>query len=218
MADQLQRFPGVRAWLAAAVLVAMAAFGLTACGGKHQSTATNTATAATASPKPQVTLPMWSPDKRTGIAEIDAVIAAVTSGQAGPLLGLVKYEKVACSTNPPGPKCGADQPEGTEVDALQVTDCVGHMLGKTDVQSFAAKMVPANLYAVFRDTSGYRQVIFDRETGQGVVTRVTLDNDGAVIGLAVSCEEAGADRLAMLTEARIAYQYAPDRFILPPPK
>jgi hypothetical protein len=82
---------------------------------------------------------------------------------------------------------------------------------------------PSNRFSSNRysRTTGYAPDVEPRQayrTGQGVVTRVTLDNDGAVIGLAVSCEEAGADRLAMLTEARIAYQYAPDRFILPPPK
>lgn len=76
-------------------------------------------------------------------------------------------------------------------------------------------------YVVFRDTSGMRQLIFDRETDGGMVSRVTLTDDGQIIALAVSCISGKAGdpgRFDMLKEAQIIYPYAIDRFILAPPK
>jgi hypothetical protein len=171
--------------------------------------------------EPQVTLPHWNPEKRTGIEEIDTIIAAVTAGQSAPLLGRIKYEMAACGPSKPDPACMGDEPPGTQVEALRVSDCAEYMLRKSDVPAFAGKVVPGNVYVVFKDTSGYRQILFDREAGGGFVSRVTLDDSGAIVGLAVSCEsgnEGEPGRFDMLTEAQTIYPYALDRFILPPPK
>lgn len=212
--------------------LALLAISLAGCTSGSQSDRTPGATASTpaatssqsAAPtgQAQVTLPQWDSEKRTGVEDIDSVIAAVTSGQSAPLLALANYEMVGCG--PAGslnPACQSDEPSGTEVEALHVSDCADRLLRKSDVPAFAAKVVPGNVYAVFRDTSGNRQLIFDRETDGGFVSRVTLDDSGAIVGLAVSCEsgvEGEPGRFDMLKAAQTIYPYAPDRFILPPPK
>jgi hypothetical protein len=213
--------------LLATTAALLAACALVACSGSHdQPSATASpsevaGTQTTATPA-NVTLPQHAPDTRTGVADVDAVIAAMTSGDGAALAGRVRYEENSCGPARPSPACPDGDAPGTLVDSVSVQECSQYYVGKEDLPAFVAdRVAPGNPYAVYRDTTGLRQLIFDRDTDGGIVSRITLADDGQIVGLAVSCisgKEHEPRRLDMLNEALTIYPYAPDRFILPPPK
>ena len=70
---------------------------------------------------------------RTGIADIDAVLAAVESGDPQQLRDLIRFTTVAC-TKADGlggpPKCQSDEAEGMLVEVLPFLGPEGHFLRK----------------------------------------------------------------------------------------
>ena len=76
---------------------------------------------------------------RTGIADIDAVIAAVESGDPQQLRDLFRFTSIAC-TNADGlggpPKCREGEAEGTLVDVLPFLGSEGSFLHKENISNF----------------------------------------------------------------------------------
>lgn len=57
-----------------------------------------------------------------GVAMVDAVIDAVTSGDSAAITNLISYIQVPCTNSRPGPSCGNLAP-GTPVDAVEFAAC-----------------------------------------------------------------------------------------------
>jgi hypothetical protein len=153
-------------------VVVAAAFA--ACGGSDASPPATapvaTQTSAAASPTPAVTTAptqvAGTPDvgsptpssRPSGIADVDAAIDAVLSGDAAGLARLVEYRPVACVVNPQGlgapPNCIGDETNGTPVDVLAVAQCEGgYTRPPADLQPFITG--GEQLYAVYDDGDSF---------------------------------------------------------------
>jgi len=91
---------------------------------------------------------------RTGIAEVDAVLAAVESGDPQALRDLVHFTTVACTTaeglgGPP--KCREGEAGGTLVTVLPFLGPEGSFLDESELSSFPGVNV-IGLYAVYSVT------------------------------------------------------------------
>lgn len=88
---------------------------------------------------------------RTGIADVDVVLAAVESGDPQQLRDLIRFTAVAC-TRADGlggpPKCQEDEAEGTLVEVLPFLGPEGHFLRKADMSDFPGISV-IGLYAIY---------------------------------------------------------------------
>ncbi|HNN13410.1 MAG TPA: hypothetical protein PKL78_07625 [Anaerolineales bacterium] len=118
------------------------------------------ATERPGSSAPAATLPAneapESPDyyplsTRTGIADVDAVLAAVESGNAQTLRDLVRFTTVGC-TNAEGmggpPKCGEGEAEGTLVTGLPLIGPEGSFMRESDLANLTF-MEALGIYAVY---------------------------------------------------------------------
>lgn len=88
---------------------------------------------------------------RTGIADVDAVLAAVESGDPQALRDLVRFTTVGC-TNAEGlggpPKCREGETEGTLVNVLPFLGPEGHFMYESELSKFPGVDV-LGLYAVY---------------------------------------------------------------------
>jgi len=89
---------------------------------------------------------------RTGIEDVDAVIAAVESGDPQQLHELFRFTSIAC-TNAEGlggpPKCRGGEAEGTLVDVLPFLGPEGSFLHKENMSSFPGVNV-IGVYAAYK--------------------------------------------------------------------
>ena len=103
---------------------------------------------------------------RTGIADIDAVIAAVESGDPQQVRDLFQFISVAC-TNADGlggpPKCREGEAEETLVDVLPFLGSEGSFLHKENISNFPGVNV-VGVYAAYKVS---RRLIPKRHTRQG---------------------------------------------------
>jgi len=98
------------------------------------------------------TSPKYYPlSTRTGIADVDAVLAAVETGDAQALRDLVHFTTVGC-TNADGlggpPKCREGEAEDTLVNVLPFLGPEGHFLHESELSSFSGVDV-LGIYAVY---------------------------------------------------------------------
>ena len=88
---------------------------------------------------------------RTGIADVDEVLAAVESGDAQALRDLIRFTTVGC-TNADGlggpPKCREGEAEGTPVHVLPFLGPEGSFMHQADLASFQPMEV-LGIYAVY---------------------------------------------------------------------
>ena len=100
---------------------------------------------------------------RTGIAEVDAVLAAVESGDAQSLRDLVRFTSLAC-TKADGmggpPKCREGEAEGTLVNVLPFLGPEGSFMHESDLSNFIP-MQALGIYAVYSvSDSAYAEEAF----------------------------------------------------------
>ena len=92
--------------------------------------------------------------RRTGIAEIDAILDAVESGEPDRILALVRLTPIPCE--PPTSVrglviCDPDQEEGSPVDVIPVSLCEESAQGRDDLDFYLRTyMVDPALYGVYR--------------------------------------------------------------------
>ena len=91
------------------------------------------------------------PEGRTGIAELDAIIAAVLEGGAAELASLVDYTESKCTLaeglgGPP--KCLPGEQEGTVVEVLPFLGPEGSFIRKADISTWQGIDV-SDLHAVY---------------------------------------------------------------------
>lgn len=91
-------------------------------------------------------------DTRTGIPEVDNVLAAVASGNPRELVGLVNFTTAPC-TNAEGlggpPKCTEGEAEGTELEVLPFIGSEGGFIRQNEIGNWPGIDATA-LYAVYR--------------------------------------------------------------------
>lgn len=121
--------------------------------------------AATVTPAPTptpVSTPVGHPTgTRTGVPEVDAVLDAVTSGEADRVDGLLEWYAVRCEANPiglgsPTPKCPDGTAEGTPVEIFPNGSCPsfrGATRDNVDVLLSNFVRREARPVAVYRQTS-----------------------------------------------------------------
>lgn len=109
---------------------------------------------ATPSPTQQPVAPEgdYPLDTRTGIPDVDRVLAAVASGDPEQLRSVVVFTSAPC-TNAEGlggpPKCREGEEEGTVVNVLPMLSSEGHFIRKDEIDTWQGIDVVA-LYAVYR--------------------------------------------------------------------
>ena len=113
---------------------------------------TSTLEAVTTEPQPTLAEKYHSLDTRTGITEIDDVLAAVESNDPQKLRELFSYSTIACRTvhalgGPP--PCREGEAEGTLVEVLPILGAEGGHLRKDEISNWTALDV-TRLYAVYR--------------------------------------------------------------------
>lgn len=89
---------------------------------------------------------------RTGVADVDAILAAVESGDPQQLRDLIRFTTVGCTkTDGLGgpPKCQDDEVEGTLVEVLPFLGSEGHFLRKADIMNFSG-VNAVGVYAVYK--------------------------------------------------------------------
>lgn len=89
---------------------------------------------------------------RTGIADVDAVIAAVESGDPEQIQALIRFTNIPC-TKAEGlggpPKCEAGEAEGTPHTVLPILGPEGHFMREADLANFPGISV-IGIHAVYR--------------------------------------------------------------------
>jgi len=119
---------------------------------------------------------------RTGIPDVDAVLAAVESGDPQALRDLVRYTTVGC-TNAEGlggpPKCREGEAEGTLVNVLPFLGSEGHFLHESELSSFPGVNV-IGLYAVYVvSDSAYSEEAYT--TGEYAAMFTTEDDQTVIV-------------------------------------
>jgi hypothetical protein len=119
---------------------------------------------------------------RTGIADVDAVLAAVESGDPQQLRDLIRFTTVGC-TKAEGlggpPKCQDGEAEGTPVEVLPFLGSEGHFLRAADVSNFPGVNV-TGLYAVYKvSDSAYSEEAYP--VGEYAVMFVGDENQPGIV-------------------------------------
>lgn len=132
---------------------------------------------------PQPSEPGYHPlSTRTGIPDVDAVLAAVESGDPQQLRDLIRFTTVGC-TKAEGlggpPKCQDGEAEGTLVEVLPFLGSEGHFLHKADVSNFPGVNV-TGLYAVYKvSDSAYSEEAYP--VGEYAVMFVGDENQPGIV-------------------------------------
>lgn len=208
------RFPNGRYYLGLACLVSLGA-ALAACGGDARPTMSPTPTAspsvapsATPSPGPVTPSPTATEDTgealyrrgtRTGLAGVDAFIAAMENSDGAALLALRRYTPVPCaSAGYPHPVCPAGVADGTPVDTLYNGRCDGSwyfeafqsrqfVTGEFAAFAVARLPTPARPIAEGRyPAADYLVVMEDRRGPTGEPRAAFIAGDG-VVALFTGC-------------------------------
>lgn len=91
-----------------------------------------------------------SPSRRTGIAQIDAILNAAEAGDEEAMANLIQYKPVPCSMpgDVGGLPCPAGSTPGTLIDALSISVCHGGYFLRADAPGAVIEIARAGLYAV----------------------------------------------------------------------
>ena len=142
-------------------------------------TATESMPITTAPPKGPRYYPLST---RTGIADIDAVLTAVESGDSQELRDLVRFTTVACTTaeglgGPP--KCRGNEADGTLVHVLPFIGSEEVSCAESELSSFPGVKV-IGLYAVYRvSASAYSEEAYP--AGEYAVAFKVGENQPSVV-------------------------------------
>jgi hypothetical protein len=133
----------------------------------------------------------YSLETRTGIEDIDNVLAAVASGDRSELESLIQYTTAPCTTlegfgGPP--KCRDGEAEGTLVEALPMIGSEGGFIRKEEIDIWTG-VDAASLFAVYQvaeegveeeyyPRGEYAVVFLPNENGVGVTLRIL---DGRIV-------------------------------------
>jgi hypothetical protein len=153
--------------------------------------ATSTEEVPTVAPQPTPAEKYHSLDARTGIEEIDIVLAAVENGDLQPLRDLFRYNRVACMTvNALGgpPPCREGEAEGTIVEVLPFLASEGSYFHKDEINNWPGLEVDG-IYAVYQVSENaysdeyypkgdYGVILVDKEGNENIVLQI---KDGGIV-------------------------------------
>ena len=120
-------------------------------------------------------------ETRTGIEDIDNVLAAVENGDRSQLESLIRYTTAPCTTldglgGPP--KCREEEPEGTLLEVLPSIGSEGSFVRKTEIHTWSGVDADA-LFAVYRvSEDGVEEEYYPR--GEYAVVLLSSGNAPAV--------------------------------------
>lgn len=199
----------VPALLASAVLVSLSFSGAALAQNPSGKSLTAPALPATVAAY-QVGVPqgLYPHDKRTGVAEIDAVVNAVVTQDADALAALIEFSPSACTTETVlgGPaKCADGEAAGTIVQALPIGRCGSGSMERADseVDTFYENFVGSGVwlssawnvgsedgFPSMREAgvTGQYRVLFAASASDTTRRVATLDANGKVVGLSFGCE------------------------------
>jgi hypothetical protein len=145
----------------------------------------------------------YSLETRTGLEEIDHVLAVVASDDRAQLESMIEYTTAAC-TKQDGlggpPKCREAETEGTLVDVLPSISSEGSFIRQEEISAWTGVNAEA-LFAVYRVSEDgveeeyyprgeYAIVFLSNENGPAVILRIV---DGAIVRVDYSFYESLQD-------------------------
>jgi hypothetical protein len=123
----------------------------------------------------------FSLETRTGIEELDQVLAVVESGDRAGLEGLIQYTTAPCTTQDGlggPPKCREGEAEGTLIEALPSISSEGSFIRKLEIDSWIGVDASA-LFAVYRSSEGRIEEEF-YPRGEYAIVFITSGSEPAV--------------------------------------
>ena len=167
--------------------------------------------------------------RRTGVAELDAVIDAVESQDVDALRALLVFQTLACTTEfgPGGPpKCAEDEAEGTEVEVFAYSSCEPGWLRDDEALTAALDDAVVNLPAIYAAFAPPADFLVGQARPEYVLLfdgdDPRVDEAGYSRGLLVGVE---AGRIAAITPgcgagtgADMLMPEGVDDFLIEPPK
>lgn len=189
----------------------LATLWLAACDEESDPPVTSTPTATPMATSPAETPGIDGTPPQTGIAVVDAAISAVVARDAEALLGLVRYQEMACidpdTQGLGGPaRCESGEVIGDQVEAFPAAQCEGFWV--RDAGPLLAEFIggTTGLYAVARAPERERGepywpvgdyvIVFTHEWGigaEGAVTLVIEDDQLVLINL--GCGQSPAEAI-----------------------
>jgi hypothetical protein len=134
----------------------------------------------------------------TGLPEIDAIVAALSTGDMAQILPLVGFTPVACTVNPQGigapPQCPAGVPEGTPINVFPSGACEGYYILPDQLRFDPVGSMP--LFAVVRwhpfiregySAPGDYEILFKNTSFNPPSTTSVFVGDGKIIRTAYGC-------------------------------
>ena len=184
--------------LLVAVAVIGIALGGVACGDDDQDEVTPTIgaegqitpTSGTEPSPPVLSTPTPFSGRRTGIPEVDAVVAAVESDDSDRVRSLLRYMPFPCE--PPGSAglaiCRTGQEEGTPIDLFPIAGCELGMSSREDVDGMRLTgrgMSASILHEVYRAPPGFEPpaeyiAVFSTASGSGQGLAMVI-NQGQIV-------------------------------------
>jgi hypothetical protein len=166
-----------------------------ACGDDNEEAAP-TSTAVVPTPESTATSVPETPVSTaglTGIAELDAVIAAIQSGDGQAIRELMRLTTFACTTEgglPPPPACPEGVPGGSPVERFPYTTCETTMLMEEDLG--AEGPAGGQIYGAYEagDAAFFEEeylIIFAEDAVTGAGASAVGVKDGAIVAIRSSC-------------------------------
>lgn len=123
----------------------------------------------------------FSLETRTGIAEIDPILAAVASRDRDRLESLIQYTTAPCTTQDGlggPPKCREGEVEGTLIEALPSISSEGSFIRRLEIDRWIGVDASA-LFAVYRTVEGrFEEEFYPR--GEYAIVFITSGSEPAV--------------------------------------
>jgi hypothetical protein len=155
-------------------------------------------------PDPEFLLPplgLHPPETRTGIEEVDAVIAALINADPEALVALLRYSAVACVPEHEGigsrPVCADDEPPNTLVEVLPGSVCEGYYTRPAEAEAQVRALAEEwrQLYAVVLNPEPNPESPFERHTYNVIFATAAYDpfllelgaGDGGITRISYNC-------------------------------
>lgn len=201
----------MRTQLALAAIVAAISLAAVACGDDGDDAPGATATVARPAVSPTAPgnpTPASTPTAEatagageTGIASVDAALAALVEQDAAALGAQARFQQLACETEPMGiggpPICEAGEADGTVVSVFPVAQCEGGFIREGALAGAFTSLTkyPVDVYGVYRTPPQYfpegaYTIVIDSPDPErpGSAREIVLDDVG-ITGINYGCAE-----------------------------
>ncbi len=163
------------------------------------------------SPEPAATSTPEVEIRHTGVAEVDAVIDAVASGDEAAIRELTLFQSVPCVGPTPAnlggpPLCLEDEPFDTIVSVLRGVGCHGDYGRQADILNVISGLPPSPYAAYGAD--GQYNIVYSYGAGTEAIGAGLVVEEGRITGL--------TNRCAQGPEVFIEH-VPPEQIVLPPP-